>query len=88
MNFVIVTIIKHQYLISNHIIRHIVLIEMLEGGHSPYLGGHVEHHGDDGRVLVAVDDEAHLSKPLAEIDRVLCQLSHALTAWGGRDLET
>lgn len=49
---------------------------------SPYLGGHVEHHGYDGRVVVAVDDEAHFSKPLAEIDRVVCQLLHALTAWG------
>jgi len=49
-------------------------------GGSPYLGGHVEHHGHDGRVLVAVDDEAHLSEPLAEVDRVPRQLLQTLEA--------
>lgn len=48
----------------------------------PYLGGHVEHHGYHGRVLVAVDDEAHLLEPLAEIDGVLGQLSHSVAAFG------
>lgn len=48
----------------------------------PYLGGHVEHHGYHGRVHVAVDDEAHLLEPLAEIDGVLGQLSHSVAAFG------
>lgn len=56
-----------------------------KAGGSPYLGRHVEHHGHDRRVVVAVDDEAHLSKPLAEIDCVLCQLSNAVTTWRWRE---
>lgn len=48
---------------------------------SPYLGRHVEHHGYDGRVLVAVDGEAHFTKPLTEIDGVLRQLANPLAAW-------
>lgn len=55
------------------------VVNSKDGG-SPYLGGHVEHQGYDGRVVVAVDDEAHFSKPLAEIDSVLCQQLHTLTA--------
>lgn len=47
----------------------------------PYLGRHVEHHGYNGRVLVAVDGEAHFTKPLTEIDGVLCQLANPLAAW-------
>lgn len=50
-----------------------------------YLGGHVEHHGYNRRVLVSVDDEAHLLKLPAEIHCVLCQLMHTVTAWGGSE---
>lgn len=52
------------------------------GAHSdsPYLGGHIEHHGNDGRVIVAVDDEAHFSEPPAEVGGVLCQLLQTFAA--------
>lgn len=53
---------------------------------SPYLCWHVEHHGYNRRLVVAVDDEAHLSKPLAEIDCVLRQLSHTVTSWRGKSI--
>lgn len=47
----------------------------------PYLGRHVEHHGYNRRVLVAIDGKAHFTKPLTEIDGVLCQLANPLAAW-------
>lgn len=47
----------------------------------PYLGRHVEHHGYNRRVPVAVDGEAHFMEPLTEIDGVLCQLANPLAAW-------
>ena len=47
----------------------------------PYLGRHVEHQGDDGGVVVAVDDEAVLSQLPAEVSGVLRQLSQPLGAW-------
>lgn len=49
---------------------------------SPYLGGHVEHHGNDGGVVVTVDDEAHFSEPTAEVGGVLCQLLQTFAACG------
>lgn len=45
----------------------------------PYLCRHVEHHGDDRRVFVAINDETHFLKTLTEIDRVLCQMLYTLT---------
>lgn len=48
------------------------------GERLPDFGRHVEHQGHDGRVVVAVDDEAHLAEPPAEVGGVLGELSQAV----------
>ncbi|TNN37067.1 hypothetical protein EYF80_052763 [Liparis tanakae] len=47
----------------------------------PDLGRHVEHHGHDGRVVVAVDDEAHFTEFPAEVGGVLRELTEAIGTW-------
>lgn len=44
----------------------------------PDFGGHVEHHGHHGGVVVAVEDEAHLLESPPEIRGVLSQLQHPI----------
>ncbi len=39
--------------------------------HIPNFGRHIEHHGYYGRVIVAVDDEAHVAEFPAEVGGVL-----------------
>lgn len=39
--------------------------------HTPDFGGHVEHQGNDGGVVVAVNDEAHFAEFPAEVGGVL-----------------
>lgn len=49
--------------------------------HVPDLSRHVEHQGHDGWVVVAVDDEAHLTEPPTEVGGVLRELSQAVGPW-------
>lgn len=53
--------------------------------HLPDLGRHVEHQGHDGRVVVAVDDEAHLAEPPAEVGGVLRELSQPVGPWNSEE---
>lgn len=53
----------------------------MEGKNTPNFGRHVEHHGYDGWVIVAVDDEAHFAEFSAEVCGVLRQLSEAVSTW-------
>lgn len=46
----------------------------------PNFGRHVEHQRHDGRVVVAVDDEAHFAEPPAEVVGVLRKLPEAISA--------
>ena len=46
--------------------------------HTPDFGGHVEHHGYDRRVIVAVDDEAHIVEFPPEVGSVLGKLPEAI----------
>lgn len=39
--------------------------------HIPDFRRHVEHQGNDGRVIVAVDDEPHVVEFSAEVSSVL-----------------
>ena len=55
-------------------------IEGLEEAVLPYLCGHVQHHGNHRGVVVAVDDEAHLSQFPAEVSGVLRQLPQPVSA--------
>lgn len=43
----------------------------MDQSHTPNFGRHVEHHGYHGRVVVAVDDEAHVTEFPAKVVGVL-----------------
>ena len=53
---------------------------------SQALGGQIEHDGHDGRVPVAVDDEAHLDELVAEVDGVVLEALDAVAAVAARVL--
>lgn len=44
-------------------------------GYSHHFPRHVQQDGDHRRVVVAVDDEAHLLQPGPEVSGVVCQLA-------------
>lgn len=50
-------------------------------GYSRYFSRHVQEHRDDGRVVIAVDDESHLYEPLSEVFYVSCKLLYSLQTW-------
>lgn len=54
-----------------------------EGDHTPDFGGHVEHQGHDGGVVVAVNDEAHFAEFPAEVGGVFGELPEAVGTCGG-----
>ena len=43
----------------------------------PDLSGHVQHDGHHRRIIVAVDDEAHVDEPLAEVVTIPSELPYA-----------
>jgi len=43
----------------------------------PDLSGHVQHDGHHRRIIVAVDDEAHVDEPLAEVVTIPSELAYA-----------
>lgn len=52
-----------------------------EGNNAPYFSRHVEHHGYNRRVIVAVDDDAHVAEFPAEVGGVLRKLSDPFNTW-------
>lgn len=56
-----------------------------EDDHAPDFGGHVEHQGHDGGVVVAVNDEAHFAEFPAEVGGVLGELPETVGTWAGAD---
>lgn len=52
-----------------------------DGNNTPDFSRHVEHHGYNRRVIVAVDDEAHVTEFPAEVGGVLRKLSDPFNTW-------
>lgn len=50
-------------------------------GYSRYFSRHVQEHRDNGRVVIAVDDESHVYQPLSEVFYVSCKLLYSLQTW-------
>lgn len=50
-------------------------------GYSRYFSRHVQEHRDNGRVVIAIDDESHFYQPLSEVFYVFCKLLYSLQTW-------